>query len=171
DHDILGFEGLGTESCCGPTNIAIPGSLIVIRNNEVNRDDAQFKMRNVTDIGAVAQALTADDEVTFQFGPCDDPIYSLTVPDGQLNVTYLNMRYTVGNLDVIRCVFSSEQCVVNIENLTLRDMMNNDGDTLDTLLTGTMNVCLKVGDTTYTNTGHWTQYESGSGSWTKYRKD
>ncbi|MCI5132338.1 MAG: hypothetical protein D3904_12670 [Candidatus Electrothrix sp. EH2] len=140
--------------------------IILTRNFEENRDDAQFKLKNVTGIKEAAyQAVAAGMPLTFRFGEtCEEPIYERTVSAEDLNVTYLNMRYTEGNLDVVRCVFSSEECVINLEG-------DHDNEALDELLTGEMRVTLQVGDAIYTNTGIWTQYNSGSGSWTKYRKD
>ncbi|MCI5144591.1 MAG: hypothetical protein D3923_03475, partial [Candidatus Electrothrix sp. AR3] len=149
-------------------------SIIYFRNWQVDNDDAQFKMKEVEDIEDAAQTAKANNgDVKFQFGPYDDPIYTLTVDhnDPRLRITDRNMRYTEGNLDVIRCVFASEQCVVNIEGLTLQDMTNTAGDSLDSILTGDMNVTLTVGETEFRHSGPWTQYESGSGSWTKFRKD
>jgi len=32
-------------------------------------------------------------------------------------------------------------------------------------------VSLEVGDRNYINTSEWKQFDSGSGSWTKYRND
>lgn len=140
--------------------------IILTRNFEDNRDDAQFKLKNVTGIkDAAYQAVAAGAPLTFRFGnSCEEPIYELTVPAEDLNVTYLNMRYTEGNLDVVRCVFSSEECVINLHG-------DHDNDALDELLTGEMRVTLEVGEAIYSNNGIWTQYNSGSGSWTKYRKD
>jgi len=140
--------------------------IITTRNWEIDTDQAQFKLRDVAGIKAAAYAAVEQElPVTFRFGSCGDPIYEFTVPVNELNVTYLNMRYTVGNLDVVRCVFNSEQCVVNIKNTDL------DNQLLDDRLTGEMTVSLEVGGKNYTNTGIWTQFDSGSGSWTKYRKD
>ncbi|MCI5146195.1 MAG: hypothetical protein D3923_11865, partial [Candidatus Electrothrix sp. AR3] len=140
--------------------------IVLTRNWETDRDQAQFKLRNVTDVKAAAyDAVESGLGLTAQFGPCDDPMFSFTIPGSEIDVTYLNLRYTVGNLDVVRCVFNSEQCVINIRNTDL------DNEALDEALTGDMTVSLKVGNTTYSDTGVYTQYESGSGSWTKYRKD
>lgn len=139
-------------------------------------DLAQFKMKGVTDIEAAAYDAL-DNGLTFQFGSsCDDPIYELTVPGTDLDVAGNRMRYTVGNLDVVRCIFSTKQCVVNIrESIDDLDLYAQELDAL--LPEEEMTVCLKVGDTTYTNTGEWAQFDSGpgswinGGSWTKYRKD
>jgi hypothetical protein len=158
-----------TPNPCEGTNINITG-VITTRNGQVNADQAQFKLKDVPGIkNASYEALLEDLPVVFQFGRCGEtPLYSITVPSKDLNVTYLNMRYTVGNLDVIRCVFNSEDCVVNVKETDL------DNGLLDGLLTGEMTVSLQVGKKNYTNTDTWTQYNSASagyGSWTKYRKD
>ncbi|MCI5144080.1 MAG: hypothetical protein D3923_00815 [Candidatus Electrothrix sp. AR3] len=138
--------------------------IIFTRNHLIDRDLAQFKLKNMTDIESALYDVEAS-ELTFRIGSCDDPIYSFTVPGSELNVSSRNLRYTVGKVDVVRCLFSSEQCVVNLKNTDL------DNAALDALLTGDMTVSLEVGETTYTNTGEWTQYDAGSGRWTKYRKD
>jgi hypothetical protein len=158
-----------TPSPCEGTTVNITG-VITTRNGQVNNDQAQFKLKDVPGIkNASYEAILKDLPLVFQFGRCGEtPLYSITVPSKDLNVTYLNMRYIVGNLDVVRCVFNSEDCVVNIKATDLDDTL------LDTLLTGEMTVSLKVGNNNYTNTDTWTQYDSASsgyGSWRKYRKD
>jgi hypothetical protein len=174
DHDILCWKfitpPISNSECCDGIDVDTTG-IIYIRGTG---DLAQFKMKNVTGIGAAAYNAL-DNGLTFQFGPCDNPIYELTVPGTDLDVAGNRMRYTVGNLDVVRCIFSTEQCVVNIrESIDDLDLYAQE---LDAALTGPMTVCLKVGDTTYTNTGEWIQFDSGpgswinGGSWTKYRKD
>ncbi|MCI5147178.1 MAG: hypothetical protein D3923_17035 [Candidatus Electrothrix sp. AR3] len=70
---------------------------------------------------------------------------------------------TVGK--IIRCIFSSKECVINIRHTDF------DDSALDALFTGEMTVRLKIDKTTYSNTGIWTQFNSGSGNWSKYRKN
>lgn len=173
DHDILcwDFKKPNVSPCCDGIDVDTTGTIYIRGENDL----AQFKMKNVSDIEAAAYDAL-DNGLTFQFGSsCDDPIYELTVPGTDLDVAGNRMRYTVGNLDVVRCIFSTKQCVVNIrESIDDLDLYAQE---LDAALTGPMTVCLKVGDTTYTNTGEWAQFDSGpgswinGGSWTKYRKD
>jgi hypothetical protein len=165
----------------GDDIVSVPMTgIIMTRNGEWGNDQAQFKMTSVPDVEAAAKvAIDNGISMTLKLGSgekCDNPIYQLDVPSDALNATYLNLRYTVGNLDVVRCVYNSGDCVINIKDTELKSLTNGDGKTLDDMLTGTMSVCLTVGDKTYSNGGVWTQYDSGStygtpGSWTKYRKD
>ncbi|MCI5130198.1 MAG: hypothetical protein D3904_01460 [Candidatus Electrothrix sp. EH2] len=174
--------------CCDdeadPMDLATE-SIVLIRDGE---DRAQFKLHNVYEIKAAAyNAVDGVDEdgVTVQFGPCDDPICKLEIPASDLNVTYLNMRYTVGNVDVVRCIYGNrdkQECVINFRNddffkahcgetykEKLEEYFSDDGATKE------MHVCLKVGGTAYSNTSNWVQQNSGSGGWsvpkgwTKYR--
>ncbi|MCI5144081.1 MAG: hypothetical protein D3923_00820 [Candidatus Electrothrix sp. AR3] len=169
--DNIDNDNNGLPDFCDPcpdmiTSVDVDATGIILTKNLVdNQDDAQFKLKNVTGIKAAAYQAVADGTaLTFRFGPCKEPIHTLTVPAEELNVTYLNMRHTVGNLDVVRCVFNSEECVLNLHG-------DHDNEALDALLTGEMRVVLEVGGTSYTNSGVWTQHNAGSGSWTKYRKD
>lgn len=149
--------------------------IITTRNWEYGNDQAQFKltgMQTVKDDAAVA--ITEDIPMTLKLGSgenCDNPIDLLDVPASSLNNTYLNLRYTVDGLDVVRCIYSTGQCVINIKPEELKSLTDGDGNILDDLCSGPLTVCLTVGNTTYTNSGTWTQYDSGSGSWTKCRKD
>ncbi|WP_417909506.1 hypothetical protein [Candidatus Electronema sp. PJ] len=149
--------------------------IITTRNGELGNDQAQFKLKEMASVQAAAtEAIANGINMTLKLGSgkeCDNPIVLLDVPSSDLKLTYLNLRYTVGNLDVLRCVHNSGDCVINIKKEELKSLISTDGKTLDDLLTGQMTVCLKVGETTYSNGGVWTQYDSGSGSWTKYRKD
>jgi hypothetical protein len=169
------------DKCCGdtdPMDLATE-SIVLIRDGE---DRAQFKLRNVYDIKAAAYDAVDnvdEDGVTVQFGPCDDPICKLEIPASDLKVSYLNMRYTVGNVDVVRCIYGNpdkQECVINFRNddffeAHCGDNYRNDleayfpanGETKE------MQVCMKVGGTTYSNTSSWVQQDSGSGGWTKYR--
>lgn len=163
------------------STMVIPGKTVTVpltgiittRDLELNTDQAQFKLADMKSVKAAAKvAKDKNIPMTFAFGnTCEAPIYKLNVPANKLNATDLNLRYTVGNLDVVRCVYNSGECVVNIKDKELKSLKDSAGMTLDDRLTGPMTVCLKVGKTTYTNSGTWTQYDSGSGSWTKYRKD
>ncbi|WP_417910949.1 hypothetical protein [Candidatus Electronema sp. PJ] len=148
--------------------------IITTRNWEYENDEAQFKltgMQAVKDDAAVA--ITDGLDMTIAFGAtCDNPIYQKTVSASELNTSNSNqLRYTEGNLDVVRCIYSTGQCVINIKPEELKSLTDGDGNILDDLCSGPMTVCLTVGNTTYTNSGTWTQYDSGSGSWTKCRKD
>lgn len=159
--------------CCGPTNVDIMAdSVILVR--DIGEDRAQFKLENVTGIGEAARAAVDDNEpLTFKVGACDpdsisEPIFELNIPASDLDVAGNRMIYprhdglSPVNYDIVRCVFSSERCDINIRG----DFIDSAAQALDNLLTGDMTVCLKVGDTTYTNAGPWTQYDSGNGGWT-----
>ena len=140
--------------------------IALTRNWEEDNDGAQFIMSSVAGIqDAANNAVAYGIPLTLHFGACDSPIYSFSIDTSDLDVTDRNLRYTVGNVDVVRCVFSSEQCLVNVSNVDLDNVLFGD------LLPGEMTVSLEVGDINYTNTGIWKQYNSGNGSWTKYRKD
>lgn len=124
--------------------------IIFTRNWESYRDQAQFKMKGLN--GVAAGFCDNSGEFTIEFGPVDGgPIYTYT----GFNIPY----------DMDCHCNRAEECVVNIRNTDL------DNVALDNLLTGEMTVSLDVDGTTYTNTGVWEQFDSGSGSWTKYRKD
>lgn len=138
------------------------GIILTRHYDPADDDQAQFKLKNVTDI---KNAAMAGGPLVFRLGTCEDPIYEITALPNQLTVTYLNLRYTVGNVDVVRCVFSTKECVVNIKGVEF----NNDA--LDAAVPGDMTVNLEVGGTSYINTGSWIQEDAGNGSWTKYRKD
>ncbi len=139
--------------------------VILIRNYREDRDAALFRMTGMTDIGTVAKAAAGGGTpLTFRFGPEDDTaIYSFTADSFKAAGNRLIYRDTDGNM--LRCVFSGKRCVVRIRHTDL------DGDALDALLTGEMTVSLEFGGTRYTDTGRWTQFNSGSGRWTKYRKN
>lgn len=149
-----------TNSCCGggpehfddlsfnPIN-QVTG-IILTRNWEPYRDQAQFKLKELP--GVIAGFCDNSGDFTIAFGPVvGGPIYS----------------YTGGNIpnDMDCHCNGAEECVVNIRNA------NFDNAALNTMLTGEMSVTLEVNGITYSNTGTWTQYDSGNGSWTKYRKD
>ncbi|MCI5147498.1 MAG: hypothetical protein D3923_18685 [Candidatus Electrothrix sp. AR3] len=68
-------------------------------------------------------------------------------------------------ISVVRCIFDKEECLIQITGTDF------DTELLDEVLSGTLKVRLGVGETTYSNISSWTQYNSGSGTWTKYRKD
>ncbi|MCI5132350.1 MAG: hypothetical protein D3904_12735 [Candidatus Electrothrix sp. EH2] len=53
--------------------------------------------------------------------------------------------------------------IINIEEI-IDDLELYAGE-LDAVLSGPMTVSLEIGGVTYSNTGIWTQYDSGSGSW------
>ncbi|MCI5144018.1 MAG: hypothetical protein D3923_00485 [Candidatus Electrothrix sp. AR3] len=125
---------------------------------------AQFKMTGMTDIGTAAKnAAENETPLTFQFGPEDEtPIYSFTAEN--IDAAGNRLVYSDSDGNMMRCIFSTERCVVNIKNVDL------DGDALDTLLTGEMTVTLEIDGTKYSNSGTWIQFDSNSG-WIKYRKD
>ncbi|MCI5144154.1 MAG: hypothetical protein D3923_01195 [Candidatus Electrothrix sp. AR3] len=169
--DQLDTDADGIGDACTPQNscegieIGMTG-ILTTRNWEVDRDIAQFKMRHVPGIAVAAHnALENGTDLFFKFGPCGAPLYSLIVANSDLDIAGNRMIYRTDKEVIVRCIFSSEQCVVNIRNVDL------DNEALDALLTGDMSMSLEVGGKNYTNSGTWTQYESGSGSWTKYRKD
>lgn len=146
-----------------------------------NNDQAIFKLKGVTGIKAAAQAAKASgvvDALTFTVAAVaapGTPIMTLpspgAIPSSSLTVTDTQLRYTIplppagsGNLDEVRCVFSTEECVVNIKGVDF------DPALLNILTSEDTTVSMTVDGTIYTDSGSWTQEDSGSGSWTKYRK-
>ncbi len=134
--------------CSG--NLCDATGMIITRNWESYRDQAQFEMKGMT--GVSAGFCDNSGEFTIEFGAEDEPpIYTYT----GLNIPP----------DMDCHCNGSEECVVNIRNIDL------DNTVLETLLTGSMTVSLEIDGITCINTGTWTQYNSGGGSLTKYRKD
>ncbi|RWX42836.1 Repeat domain-containing protein [Candidatus Electrothrix aarhusensis] len=131
-------------------------------------DRAEFSMKGVKDIDTAAKyAEEYGAPVTFHFGaPGEEPIYSFSAADGDfLNVQKNKMYFRTPSDDLrVTCRFQKEICSVRIRH------SNFDGDVLDALLTGDMTVTLGVGDTKYTETGEWKQYNSRSGKLTEYKK-
>ncbi|WP_417910357.1 thrombospondin type 3 repeat-containing protein [Candidatus Electronema sp. PJ] len=153
-----------TEVCEG-LDVGVTG-IITVRPKEMDRDIAEFKMRGMSDIGTAAKdAVKNGTGLKFKFGPCGAPLYSFTASSTDLDVAGNRMVYRQGNVDVVRCVFNNKQCVVNIKETDL------DEKALDALLKGEMTVALEVGSKNYLNTGTWEQFDSNSGTWTKFRKD
>ncbi len=131
-----------------------------------HKDVSSFKMTGVKDIETAAKdAARNGTPLTFQFGsPGGGPIYYwFTGTD--LDAAGNRLVYSDDNGNMVRCIFSKETCTVRIRYVDF------DGEALDALLTGNMTVTLGVGDINYTNTGEWTQFDSGSGTYTKYRKN
>ncbi|MCI5146850.1 MAG: hypothetical protein D3923_15330, partial [Candidatus Electrothrix sp. AR3] len=136
---------------------------IIVRNYIEDKDFAQFKMNGMIDMGIIAQDAVAHGmSITFQFGS-DNTIYSFTADNFDATGNRLIFRNTDGNM--LRCIFSKEQCIVKIRYTDI------DEYALDALLTGEMTVSLTIGETKYSNTDIWTQFNSRNGRWTKYRKD
>ncbi|MCI5145004.1 MAG: hypothetical protein D3923_05610 [Candidatus Electrothrix sp. AR3] len=145
-----------------PSQVGLAG-IILTRNQEENGDVAQFKMTGMQDIGSAATAFPTD--LVIQFGSEDDPIYTFVADSDYLDVAGNRLLYHDADGNIVRCLFDSEECIVNIRYTDF------DGIRLDELLPGKLAVQLKIGGTTYTNISSWTQDDSGSGTWTKYRKD
>lgn len=170
--DDISFESAPpTCQTCDGEPIDVTG--IILTRNGANNDQAQFKLKHVTGIKAAAEAaVTQGKPVKFKIGTCGaPPIGEVTVPNvpnTNLNLTYLNLRYTVGNLDMLRCVFNTEECVLNIKGIDF------DTTVLPGLLGSDIIVTLEVGDTVYVDSipGGWKEFNSGApGNWTKYIKD
>ncbi|XOF34422.1 MAG: trypsin-like serine peptidase [Candidatus Electrothrix sp. YB6] len=133
--------------------------LIIDKPMADHRDVASFRMTGVTDIETVAKdAAAAGTPLSFEF-----PGYSFTGTG--FDAAGNRMIYSDDEGNMVRCIFSKEICTVKIRYVDF------DGEALDNLLPGNMTVSFEIGDTNYTNTGDWTQIDSGSGTWTKYRKD
>lgn len=142
--------------------------IIKTYNWKSGKDQALFKLKGVKDIGATARdAEENETPLTFQFGSADKPIYNFTATDDDVfNVRNNHMIFRNSSRDVsVSCHFKGEKCSVTIKR------GNFDGAALDALLTGNMKVSLGVGDTQYTNTGKWKQYNSRNGRLTKYKKN
>ncbi|MCI5144606.1 MAG: hypothetical protein D3923_03550, partial [Candidatus Electrothrix sp. AR3] len=124
--------------------------IILTRNEQEDRDQAQFKLDGVT--GISAGFCDQDGDFIVEFGPEFGPLI---------------YTYTGGNIpqDMDCHCNRAEECVINIRNVDF------DNTALDNLLPNSMTVTLEVNGTKYGNTGAWGQYDSGSGTWTKYRKD
>lgn len=155
------------------TTVPLTG-IITTKSTEWGTDLAQFKLKGMQSVkDEAAEAIVGSIPMTLAFGKtCEAPIYKLDISASDLNTKNSNqLRYTEGKLDVVRCVYSSGECVVNIKNTDLKSLVDSDGKTLNDLLTGPMTVCLTVGKTTYSNSGTWTQHDSVNGSVTKFRKD
>ncbi|XOF34737.1 MAG: hypothetical protein ACL93V_05460 [Candidatus Electrothrix sp. YB6] len=159
----LAFAPLPPPTCDG---IAVDATgQINIKNWDENRDMAAFKLKGVEDIETAAyEAVTNGTGLLFQFGSCGNPIDSFTAAGNELDVGGNRMVYSDADGNMVRCKFSTEECVVRIRYTSF------DGAALNDLLSGVMTVSLQVDETTYTNTGEWQQVDSGSGSWTKYKK-
>lgn len=137
---------------------------VIIDKKKNQRDVASFKMTGVTEIKATAKgSAAAEMPLVFQFGGDDGPIYSFTADS--FDAAGNRLVYSDADGNMVRCIFSKEICTIKIRYVDF------DEEALDDLLSGNMTVSLVVGDTNYTDTGTWIQYDSGSGSWTKYRKD
>lgn len=138
---------------------------IVVKNYMTDKDVALFKMTGMADIGSVARdAADSGLPLTFGFGSEGGAaIYSFTADS--FDAAGNRLIYSDSDGNMLRCLFSTKQCVVRISYTDF------DKDALDALLTGEMNVRLDIGKTVYSDTGVWKQLDSGSGSWTKYRKD
>jgi PKD repeat protein len=142
---------------------------INIKNYLADRDMASFLMKNVTDIGTVADYAANSGnpfKLKFQFGDpaAEAPIYSFTAESSELDAAGNRLVYSDADGNMVRCKFNKEECVIKVRYVDL------DKEALDALLTGTMTVSLELGGTMYTNTGIWNQIDSGSGTWTKYKK-
>ncbi len=154
---------------------------VITTKTGANNDQAIFKLKGVAGIKAAAQAAKASgvvDALTFTVAAVaapGTPILTLpspgAIPSSSLTVTDTQLRYTIplppagsGNLDEVRCVFSTEECVVNIKGVDF------DPALLNILTSEDTTVSMTVDGTIYTDSGSWTQEDSGSGSWTKYRK-
>ncbi|XOF32979.1 MAG: DVUA0089 family protein [Candidatus Electrothrix sp. YB6] len=149
------------------SRIAIPMDTtgqIVIKNFVYDRDMAAFSLQGMEGIGAAAQdAVDNGTGLTFT-AEAGDTLITFTADSNELDVGGNRLVYS-DDVTLVRCKFDTELCTVQLRYTNL------DGDALDAQLTGEMNVSLEVGGNLYLNTGEWTQVDSGSGSWTKYRKD
>lgn len=156
-----------------PSKLPMDVTGIILTRAGANNDQAQFKLKNMTGIKAAAEAAVAQGKpVTFKIGTCGAPpigeVAVPYIPNTYLNLTYLNLRYTVGNLDMLRCVFSTKECVLNLKGIDF------DTTVLPGVLGSDVIVTLEVGDTVYVDSipGGWKEFDSGApGNWTKYRKD
>jgi hypothetical protein len=137
---------------------------IIIKNFVYDRDMAAFSLQGVEGIGAAAQdAVDNGTGLTFT-AEADNTLITFTADSNELDVGGNRLVYS-NDTTLVRCKFDTEVCTVQLSYTNL------DGAALDEQLTGEMNVSLEVGGNLYLNTGEWTQIDSGSGSWTKYRKD
>ncbi|MCI5132445.1 MAG: hypothetical protein D3904_13255 [Candidatus Electrothrix sp. EH2] len=145
------------------SRVAIPMDTtgqIIIKNFEYDRDMAVFSLKGMEGIGAAAQdAVDNGTDLTFTAGPI-----SFSAAGNELDAAGNRLVYS-DDVTLVRCIFDTEECVVRFRYTDL------NGAELDEQLTGDMSVSLEVGENLYLNTGEWTQFDSGSGSWTKYRKD
>lgn len=145
------------------TPIGMKG-ILLFRN--IQEDRFQFKLTNVTDIAARAKKAVEDDlTLTFQFGTAADPIYTLSVISNDPNLDVGGNRMVwndPGTGNLVRCIFSTEECVVSIKG-----DLDVYGEPVDNIIDGDMEVTLSVGEMNYTNTSYWNQYDSGSGPWTE----
>lgn len=145
------------------SRVAIPMDTtgqIIIKNFEYDRDMAVFSLQGMEGIGAAAQdAVDNGTDLTFTAGPI-----SFSAAGNELDAAGNRLVYS-DDVTLVRCIFDKEECVVRFRYTDL------NGAELDEQLTGDMSVSLEVGENLYLNTGEWTQFDSGSGSWTKYRKD
>ncbi|XOF33792.1 MAG: choice-of-anchor X domain-containing protein [Candidatus Electrothrix sp. YB6] len=144
-------------------NAEITG-MIIDKPQEDHRDVASFEIKGATGIkAATTYAAAGEIPLKFQFGGDDGPIYSFTGAD--FDAAGNRLVYSDADGNMVRCIFNKEICTIKIRYVDF------DGEALDNLLSGNMTVSLEIGDTNYTNTGIWEQIDSGSGTWTKYRKD
>jgi hypothetical protein len=166
--DDISFESLTPPppTCDGePADVT---GIILTRAGALN-DQAQFKLKHVAGIkNAATEAVNQGLPLHFEIGACGSPLHTISFQGPELNVSYLNLRVTQGNVDVVRCVFNTEECVINLK------VLDFDPGILPGLLDPDVLVTLKVGNTVYIDDspGGWTQADSGAiGSWTKYIKD
>ena len=136
-------------------------------NIKGKKDSAKFNMVNVSGIkDAVDKAVANNSPLTFEFGLIDaPPLYTLPTDSCEIELSKNNMVCRSGKVNVIRCVFSTEKCVVNIQE-SIEDLETYASE-FDANLPNEMVVTFKVGETTYTNTGEWKQIDSGKGPWTE----
>lgn len=161
------YNGASYELQISLSRVAIPMDAtgqIIIKNFVYDRDMAAFSLQGMEGIGAAAQdAVDNGTGLTFT-AEAEDTLITFTADSNALDVGGNRLVYS-DDTTLVRCKFDTEICTVQLSYTNL------DGDALDEQLTGEMKVSLEVGGNLYLNTGEWTQIDSGSGSWTKYRKD
>ncbi|MCI5147177.1 MAG: hypothetical protein D3923_17030, partial [Candidatus Electrothrix sp. AR3] len=111
-------DSLETETLVLVKIAANARGMIVTKNFLNAADLAQFKMTKMTGIGIVAKKNTSTPfDLTFQFGADNAaPIYSFTAESRKLDIAGNRLVYSDTEGNMVRCIFSSKECVINIRH-------------------------------------------------------
>ena len=144
---------------------------IFANHHTANHDAAHFNLKGVTNIGVIVKEALDNGDIfplTFRLGLANESSIYKFIAENNDHVHVTDNRITIHipekNIHLV-CLFSTEQCIVNIWRA------NFDNNRLDDALTGNMILTLEIANTHYSNTNKWIQLDGSGRRWTKYRTE
>ncbi|WP_417909196.1 hypothetical protein [Candidatus Electronema sp. PJ] len=175
---VLGAMLFGSASFAGTDEIPMDVTGIVLTRTGALNDQAQLKLKNVTDIKqVVTDAInnakndpSAPPYLIVDVSSGSTQIANVIIPLVYLDLNLGNVQFAYSGTQgrsLLRCVFDTQECVLGLYSTDfIQELLPN-------MTANDVIVKMTVGDTVYVDSspGGWDQVNSGNGTWTKYIKN